>query len=63
MASEKGGIIGPALAAHSVVAEVVDVDTYRPSYGLGFSLETDYIIRVGSSKTEGGGGEQFESFQ
>jgi len=58
MAPEKGGIIGPALVTHSVVAEVVDVDTYR----LGFGLESDYIIRVGSSKTKGGG-EQFETFE
>lgn len=41
---EEQNLIGPALVAKAVTAEVVDLDTYRPAYSVG--IETDYIISV-----------------
>ena len=52
---EGQNLIGPALAAKAVTAEVIDLDTYRPAYSVG--IETDYIISV--STTNG----TFESFR
>jgi len=51
---EEQNLIGSALAAKAVTAEVVDLDTFRPAYAVG--IETDYIISIESIG-------RFESFR
>ena len=51
---EEQNLIGSALAAKAVTAEVDDLDTFRPAYAVG--IETDYIISIESIG-------RFESFR
>jgi len=52
---EEQNLLGLALAAKAVTAEVVDLDTYRPAYSV--RIETDYIICIDTT------GDTFESFR